>query len=366
MAPHKAPYTTYCKKKITRIYRKKNYTTRRFFCTRLTFFTPGMHWKGGGYPPPPPPSTQPTPSHCLRRQVPASMAFVTDSNRPQPLQQPPPTACPTGSVAASEVPSLLTLPRPPPPPLEAFVNPPPPSRAQWADNQPTDLRVEDSLLKGGTCTYTRKYQPAYPRSIDGTHPRGSATVNSAGDSASWPKPSPHPPQVLHPFPFRTPCLSGASDPRRPQEGRLRRPHTPPHFPRAARPPSTATAVGSWPSPHAPCPRQPSASRTPPQCRVWPVCRSGLRRGVWEGRSGWAWGRVRIDPQRQGLTCCSLASTWIPCGCNGFWPLVCHHTHGTPHSGQFPCGRPRSEHPCDAIHVCFVSYANDPDPASVPL
>ena len=31
------------------------------------------------------------------------MAFVTDSNRPQPLRQPPPTACLTASGAASEV-----------------------------------------------------------------------------------------------------------------------------------------------------------------------------------------------------------------------------------------------------------------------
>ena len=35
------------------------------------------------------------------------MAFVTDSNRPQPLGQPPPTACLTASGAASEVPSLI-------------------------------------------------------------------------------------------------------------------------------------------------------------------------------------------------------------------------------------------------------------------
>ena len=34
------------------------------------------------------------------------MTFVTDSNRPQPLWQPPPTACLTASGAASEVPSL--------------------------------------------------------------------------------------------------------------------------------------------------------------------------------------------------------------------------------------------------------------------
>ena len=42
--------------------------------------------------------------------MPAPTAFVTDSNRPQPLWQPPPTACLTASRAASEVPSLLLHP----------------------------------------------------------------------------------------------------------------------------------------------------------------------------------------------------------------------------------------------------------------
>ena len=40
------------------------------------------------------------------RQVPGSMAFVTDSNRPQPLRQPPPTASITAAGAASQAPSL--------------------------------------------------------------------------------------------------------------------------------------------------------------------------------------------------------------------------------------------------------------------
>ena len=65
-----------------------------------------MHWKGGAPPPPPPPGLQgpqPMPSHCPRR-------FVTDSNRPQPLWQPPPTACLTASGAASEAPSRLMHP----------------------------------------------------------------------------------------------------------------------------------------------------------------------------------------------------------------------------------------------------------------
>ena len=61
--------------------------------------------------PPPPPPAQPMPSHCPPDgKCPASMTFVTDSNRPQPLWQPPPTACLTASGAASEAPSLLMHP----------------------------------------------------------------------------------------------------------------------------------------------------------------------------------------------------------------------------------------------------------------
>ena len=50
--------------------------------------------------------------------MPASMAVVTDSNRPQPLWQPPPTTGLTASGAVYEVPSLLMHPCPPPPPEE--------------------------------------------------------------------------------------------------------------------------------------------------------------------------------------------------------------------------------------------------------
>ena len=63
--------------------------------------------------PPPPPGMHAQPL-SPRRQVPASMAFVTDSNRPQPLWQPPPTASLPASGTASEVLSLLTHPCPPP------------------------------------------------------------------------------------------------------------------------------------------------------------------------------------------------------------------------------------------------------------
>ena len=49
-----------------------------------------------------------------RRQVPASMAFATDSNRSQPLWRPPRTAYPTAYGATSEVPSLLMHPWGPP------------------------------------------------------------------------------------------------------------------------------------------------------------------------------------------------------------------------------------------------------------
>ena len=57
---------------------------------------------GEGTPPPPAPSRAPT------IPLTATTIFnVTDSNRPQPLGQPPPTACLPASGAASEVPSLL-------------------------------------------------------------------------------------------------------------------------------------------------------------------------------------------------------------------------------------------------------------------
>ena len=64
-----------------------------------------MHWKGGGAPLPGRPAYAQPPSPS--RLVPASMEFVTDSNRPQPFWRPPPTACLTISGATFEAPSLL-------------------------------------------------------------------------------------------------------------------------------------------------------------------------------------------------------------------------------------------------------------------
>ena len=62
-----------------------------------------MHWN-----PPPPLPGRPAYAQLLspRRQVPASVAFVTDSNQPQPLRQPLPTACLTASEVAAGVASL--------------------------------------------------------------------------------------------------------------------------------------------------------------------------------------------------------------------------------------------------------------------
>ena len=68
-----------------------------------------MHWK----PSPRAPSLCPAavpPTPSAKCQVPAPVAFVTDGNCPQPLWQPPPTACPTATGAASEAPSLLMHP----------------------------------------------------------------------------------------------------------------------------------------------------------------------------------------------------------------------------------------------------------------
>ena len=56
--------------------------------------------------PPPLQGAQPMPSHCLPdAECQSQWHFVTDSNRPQALWQPPPTACLTASGAVSEVPS---------------------------------------------------------------------------------------------------------------------------------------------------------------------------------------------------------------------------------------------------------------------
>ena len=57
------------------------------------------------------------------------MALVTDSDRPQPHWQPPPTACLTASRATSEGPSLLMHPWPPHPHerrKDIAMDPPPP------------------------------------------------------------------------------------------------------------------------------------------------------------------------------------------------------------------------------------------------
>ena len=98
-------------------------STQRFFRTHPPTHPPGhppTHWKGGGISPPTPPrGAKHMPSHGPpNSKCQLQMAFVTDSNRPQLLWQPPPTAYLTTFGAASEVPSLLMHPPPPPPPVQ--------------------------------------------------------------------------------------------------------------------------------------------------------------------------------------------------------------------------------------------------------
>ena len=88
---------------------------------------PGLFWLRRvpfvEVPPPRLQGAQPMPSNCV--QVPASMAFVADSKRPQPLWQPPSTAWLTASLAASEVTSLRMQPwegTPPPSPSQPLVS----------------------------------------------------------------------------------------------------------------------------------------------------------------------------------------------------------------------------------------------------
>ena len=88
--------------------------------TRLQGFMPPphpprtrLHGKGAGTPPHPPghPAyAQPLSTADGKRHL----AFITDSNRPQPLWHPPPTADLTASGAASEVLSRPMHPYPPP------------------------------------------------------------------------------------------------------------------------------------------------------------------------------------------------------------------------------------------------------------
>ena len=82
------------------------------------------------------------------------MAFVTDSNRLQPLWQPPPTACLTASGAASQAPPLLTHPPPPSPPVPHCPSPQP----------PCPLPVP---LQAAAYTYPRPVAPALQQIVGG-------------------------------------------------------------------------------------------------------------------------------------------------------------------------------------------------------
>ena len=68
------------------------------------------------------------------------MAFITDSNRPQPLRQPPPTACLTASGAASEAPSLPNASLAGP--LQVYIN----ELHFWHHKQFRDLQVEWNVV----------------------------------------------------------------------------------------------------------------------------------------------------------------------------------------------------------------------------
>ena len=96
------------------------------------------------------------------------MAFVTDSNRPQPLWQPPPTACPTASGAASEAPSLLTHSCPSPiHPPQLYVCPAPVLRAQVAPKRAALAEAEAELSQvKAKLAETRASLQAVESSID--------------------------------------------------------------------------------------------------------------------------------------------------------------------------------------------------------
>ena len=91
---------------------------------------------------------------------------VTDSNRPQPLWQPPPTACLTASGAASEAPPLLTH---PPPPNHRFDTPmrtvPPSLRSAGSPSAPSRpcVRHEQQPLRAPPQVPRLRPPPLCPR-----------------------------------------------------------------------------------------------------------------------------------------------------------------------------------------------------------
>ena len=102
------------------------------------------------------------------------MAFVTYSNRPQPLWRPPPTACLSTSGAASEAPSLLMHPCPPPPPQKAL----------WAEEQcrpaGSPMRETESLLPLASVTGTCAQQRALALKLGGEGSPGGLVLGGGG------------------------------------------------------------------------------------------------------------------------------------------------------------------------------------------
>ena len=140
----------------------------------------GMHWKGGGAPPPVQ-GSQPMLSHCPpdgKHQL--QWHLVSDSNRTQPLWQPPPTACLTASGAPAVAPSLLMHPCPEP-------HIPHPSRP----------------LHTRTHTSTHSCLPPSPS------PLSPPPTLSAHD-VKPPVPSPPPPPHTHTTPLAPFCRTGPS------------------------------------------------------------------------------------------------------------------------------------------------------------
>ena len=145
---------------------------------RLPRGCPGMLWRGGGGGTlqgalPVPLSPQ--------RQVPASTAFATDSNRPQPLWQPPPTACLTASRATSEVPSLLMHPWGCPQPTRSSPSRHGPGHRLWYTKLPVFMepppspRHHEALHRPVPVTYTRGTAQA-PRRGGGGSPYPALSV----------------------------------------------------------------------------------------------------------------------------------------------------------------------------------------------
>ena len=162
------------------------------------------------------------------------MAFVTDSNRPQPLWQPPPTACLTAAGAVSEAPSLLMHPCPHP-------HAPNRSAELWTSGLGSPFSVWTVRCCRGAPTRSLRLRAFGPRPSAAGIPR--STPQGGGEVVHRNGYFVHPPRLRHSDLRGTPPPEGV--PRRPPRGTVKRAYPPARSrtPRARTPPRNDACDG---------------------------------------------------------------------------------------------------------------------------